>query len=85
MDNNKIKEIVRKIRTGSDKKDPKKELKELQKAHDLLIDGIVYLNRLNSTFSSNLTKDQHTELHSHIKKLTLETEKIKEFINNLKL
>lgn len=41
------------------KKKINKEIKEFKKGHDLLIDAIVFLNNLNSTFASNLSKETY--------------------------
>ena len=85
MDTDKIKKIVKNIIANNvKKKDPKSELKELQKAHDSLVEATIKLINLNGTFSSNLTKDEHIALGSHIKKVESETAKIKEIIISLK-
>ena len=86
MDNKKIKEIVRKV-IGNDvkKKDPKKELKEFQKAHESLAGAVININRINSTFASNLSREEHIFLRKLITKLESDTAKFEVFVDNLKL
>ena len=47
----------------------RKEIKTLRKHHDTLVDQIMVLNKLVTSFDSNLTKDERIALLRKIRKL----------------
>ena len=75
----KIKKIVRDIMIKNSsvfdhsktKKNPKKEKEELKKTHDLLTDGIFKFINLTSVLNSNLSKEEKTQIDTHIKKINI--------------
>lgn len=58
----------------------RKEILKLRKNHDSIVDGLTAINRLTSSFETNLSKEERISISKQLKVIQTAVSKLKEVI-----